>query len=53
MKPEVVVMLVGMLILTVSFFLPIKKVEFRVLQIALSAFSTGLFVANAIYTFLK
>ena len=51
MSASNVVMLLGWLILIVSFMWPSNKWGGTVAKIAFSALSTGIFLANAIYTF--
>lgn len=52
MNASNVVMLLGWLFLMVSFVWPSNKWGGYVVKIALSAVSTGIFLANAIYTFM-
>ena len=53
MNASNVVMLLGWLILMVSFLWPSNKWGGTTIKIALSALSTGLFLAGAIYTFVR
>jgi hypothetical protein len=53
MSASNVVMLLGWLILMVSFLWPNNKWGGIGVKIALSALSTGIFLAGAIYTFLS
>jgi len=53
MSASNVVMLLGWLILMVSFLWPSNKWGGIVVKTALSALSTGLFLANAIHTFVS
>ena len=53
MNTSNVVMLLGWLFLMVSFVWPNNKWGGYVVKIALSALSTGIFLANAIYTFVS
>jgi len=53
MSASNVVMLLGWLILMVSFLWPSNKWGGTTIKIALSALSTGLFLAGAIYTFVR
>ena len=52
MNASNVVMLLGWLFLMVSFVWPNNKWGGTVVKIALSAVSTGIFLANAIHTFM-
>jgi hypothetical protein len=52
MNASNVVMLLGWLFLTVAFVWPNNKWGGTVAKIAFSALSTGIFLANAIYTFM-
>jgi len=51
MNPSTVVMLLGWFFLILNFVWPETKWGGRTIKIAFSALSTGLFLANAIYTF--
>ena len=53
MSASNVVMLLGWLILMVSFLWPKAKWGGIAIKIALSALSVGLFLADAIYTFVR
>jgi hypothetical protein len=53
MNASNVVMLLGWLILMVSFLWPNNKWGGTTIKIALSTLSTGLFLANAIHVFFK
>jgi hypothetical protein len=53
MNASTVVMLLGWLFLTVAFVWPSNKWGGTTIKIALSALSTGLFLANAIHTFVS
>jgi hypothetical protein len=53
MSASNVVMLLGWLILMVSFLWPNNKWGGTTIKTALSALSTGLFLANAIFVFVR
>ncbi len=53
MSASNVIMLLGWLILMVSFLWPSNKWGGIITKIALSALSTGLFLAGAIYAFMS
>lgn len=53
MNPSTVVMILGWFFLILNFVWPSKKWGGVAIKIALSSISLGLFLANAIYTFIK
>ena len=53
MNASMVIMTIGWFFLIVAFIWPIKKWGGYVIKIALSAVSVGIFLANAIYTFMS